>query len=246
MHTSSSSLLNLRYKSSYSNGKAYYSKADDKIYISNSEYEQIEINKIVWYAIGESNGSIEVTATAEDVIEGKTFINSTNQVIEGTMPNQGALSVTPGTTTQSFPGGNYKGISVTGDSELLPENIVQGKNLFGVSGTATAASLGGARISEGIGEVPSDTDLGSVAIETGITNIDLITGFVTILELDVAGIRYKNLTFKLGTEATMISNGYTVKFTPLISSVPGIIVFSVTQNNDQTGIFGDIHYTLLY
>ena len=44
----------------------------------------------------------------------------------------------------------------------------------------------------------------------------------------------------------MISNGYTVKFTPLISSVPGIIVFSVTQNNDQTGIFGDIHYTLLY
>ena len=246
VHTSSSSLLNLRYKSSYSNGKAYYSKADDKIYISNSEYEQIEINKIVWYAIGESNGSIEVTATAEDVIEGKTFINSTNQVIEGTMPNQGALSVTPGTTTQSFPGGNYKGISVTGDSELLPENIVQGKNLFGVSGTATAASLGGARISEGIGEVPSDTDLGSAAIETGITNIDLITGFVTILELDVAGIRYKNLTFKLGTEATMISNGYTVKFTPLISSVPGIIVFSVTQNNDQTGIFGDIHYTLLY
>lgn len=246
VHTSKSSLLNLRYKSSYSNGRAYYSKEDDKIYVSNSEYEQIAINKIVWYAIGESDSSVEVTATAEDVIEGKTFINSANRVVEGTMPNQGALSVTPGTTTQSFPGGSYNWVSVTGDSELLPENIVQGKNLFGVRGTATVASLGGARILEGVGEVPSDTSLGSVAIEVGVTNISITTGFVTISELDVAGIRYNNLTFKIGTEATIVSNGYTVKCIPRIVSASGTIVFSVTQNNNQTGVFGDIHYTLLY
>lgn len=228
---------------------------DKNISVSgNEKFEQL-IEKIPLIAINEddnsndnnnSDGSVEVTATAEDVIEGKTFINSANQVIEGTMPNQGALSVTPGTTTQSFPGGNYNWISVTGDSELLPENIVQGKNLFGVRGTATVASLGGARMLEGIGEVPPDTDLGSAPIEVGVTNINVITGFVTILELDVAGIRYKNLTFKLGTEATITSNGYTVKFIPRIVSASGTIVFSVLQNNNQTGIFGDIHYTLLY
>lgn len=228
---------------------------DKNISVSgNEKFEQL-IEKIPLIAINEddnsndnnnSDGSVEVTATAEDVIEGKTFINSANQVIEGTMPNQGALSVTPGTTTQSFPGGNYNWVAVTGDSELLPENIVQGKNLFGVRGTATVASLGGARMLEGIGEVPPDTDLGSAPIEVGVTNINVITGFVTILELDVAGIRYKNLTFKLGTEATITSNGYTVKFIPRIVSASGTIVFSVLQNNNQTGIFGDIHYTLLY
>ena len=80
-------------------------------------------------------------AVADNVLSGKTFINSTGQTITGTMANRGgAQTVTPGTSNKTLNAGYYSGnITVQGDSNLIAENIVSGKSIFGVSGTAPAS-----------------------------------------------------------------------------------------------------------
>jgi hypothetical protein len=77
-------------------------------------------------------------AVASNVLSGKTFINSTGQTITGTMVNRGgAQTITPGTSNKTLNSGYYSGnITVKGDSNLKAENIVSGKSIFGVSGTA--------------------------------------------------------------------------------------------------------------
>ena len=85
------------------------------------------------------------TAVASNVLSGKTFINSTGETITGTMANRGgAQTVTPGTSNKTLNSGYYSGnITVKGDSNLVAENIVSGKSIFGVTGNVTIESLGG-------------------------------------------------------------------------------------------------------
>lgn len=57
----------------------------------------------------------------------------------GTMVNNGAISITPGTTNQTIPEGYHDGNGYCqGDAALIPDNIVEGATLFGVSGAVTA------------------------------------------------------------------------------------------------------------
>ena len=78
------------------------------------------------------------TATAGNVLSGQTFINSTGQLVTGTMANRGgAQTVTPGTSNKTLNAGYYSGnITVAGDADLVAANIVSGKNIFGVDGTS--------------------------------------------------------------------------------------------------------------
>ena len=79
------------------------------------------------------------TAVAGDVLSGKTFINSTGQTVTGTMVNRGgAQTVTPGTSNKTLSAGYYSGnITIAGDADLVAANIVSGKNIFGVAGSAS-------------------------------------------------------------------------------------------------------------
>ena len=63
------------------------------------------------------------------------------------LPNNGGeRTITPSTTDQVLPDGYYSGnITVKGDSDLKPENIVEGVEIFGVTGSANISNLGGAR-----------------------------------------------------------------------------------------------------
>lgn len=79
------------------------------------------------------------TATAGDVIAGKTFINSTGSVISGTITNQGSKTITPKASNQTLPAGYYSGITINGDSDLIAANIASGKNIFGVIGNLQAS-----------------------------------------------------------------------------------------------------------
>jgi len=86
------------------------------------------------------NGSLTTcntgTATAADVLAGKTFSSSAGLGGSGTMPNNGAVSITPGTTPQTIAAGYHSGAgSVAGDADLTAANIKIGVNLFGVTGT---------------------------------------------------------------------------------------------------------------
>ena len=84
------------------------------------------------------------TAVAGDVLSGKTFINSTGQVVTGSIVNRGGTqTVTPGTSNKTLNAGYYSGnITIAGDADLVAANIVSGKNIFGVTGTA-AGSISG-------------------------------------------------------------------------------------------------------
>ena len=83
-------------------------------------------------------------ATAGDVLTGKTFSNATAAGISGTMPNNGAVTITPGTSDQAIAAGYHNGSGkVQGDADLVAGNIKQGVNLFGVDGTLTCGGGAG-------------------------------------------------------------------------------------------------------
>lgn len=76
------------------------------------------------------------TATGADVLAGKTFSSSAGIGSTGTMPNNAAVSIVPGTATQTIAAGYHNGAgTVAGDADLVATNIRIGVNVFGVTGT---------------------------------------------------------------------------------------------------------------
>ena len=74
------------------------------------------------------------TAVAGEVLLGKTFSNASGAGT-GSMPNNGALTFTPGTAAQTIPAGYHNGSgTVVGDTDLTAGNIKNGVNIFGVTG----------------------------------------------------------------------------------------------------------------
>lgn len=91
-------------------------------------------------------------ATASDLLSGKTASTDAGDIV-GTIPNKTTQTYTPGTTNQIITSGQYLSGTQTilGDPDLIPANILSGKNIFGVvgslvqgkrwaSGTATSSS----------------------------------------------------------------------------------------------------------
>lgn len=103
------------------------------------------------------------TATASDVLTGKTFINSTGQLITGNIPKKGSVTITPGTTNQTIPTGYYDSVVIKGDSNLKAENIKYGVSIFNVRGTVRTeqtVSISGSgsyqrTVSHNLGKTPS-------------------------------------------------------------------------------------------
>ena len=89
-------------------------------------------------SVNSSTGLITATATQTAGYVANGTKNSTYQ-----LPFQAAKTVTPSTTSQTavssgyYTGGN---VTVAGDSNLISSNIVSGKSIFGVVGTANTIS----------------------------------------------------------------------------------------------------------
>lgn len=79
-------------------------------------------------------------AQPSDVRAGKTFSNVDGNDKVGTLAERGgARTITPGTTNQVLQSGIYDGaITVQGDPNLVPANILSGKTIFGITGTVIA------------------------------------------------------------------------------------------------------------
>jgi len=77
-------------------------------------------------------------AVAGEVLSGKTFSNSSEAGVAGTMANWGAVTITPGATDQTIAAGYHNGSGkVLGDADLVASNIKQGVNISGVAGSFT-------------------------------------------------------------------------------------------------------------
>lgn len=81
----------------------------------------------------------DATATADSILSGVTAY-SKGQKLNGTIPRKPAQTYTPGTEDQTISSGRYLSGAQTikGDANLLPENIVSGKSIFGVEGSASS------------------------------------------------------------------------------------------------------------
>lgn len=79
------------------------------------------------------------TAAVGDVLGGKTFTSTAGVGATGTMPNNGAVTLTPTTSDQAIAAGYHDGSGkCAGDADLVAGNIQDGVNLFGVAGTLSA------------------------------------------------------------------------------------------------------------
>lgn len=87
---------------------------------------------------GSSLNTSDATAAAADILKDKTaYVNG--QKVTGTITSVNAQTITPTTTDQTVNGNVFLAgaITVTGDANLLAENIKSGVTIFGVTGTYT-------------------------------------------------------------------------------------------------------------
>lgn len=80
------------------------------------------------------------TVTAAKLLSGTTAHDKKGAKITGTIPSQGAQTITPGTANKTIAAGKYLSGAQTikGDQNLKAENIAEGVSIFGVTGTLKA------------------------------------------------------------------------------------------------------------
>lgn len=81
--------------------------------------------------------ALTTPGAAADLRTGKQLIDGSGNIVTGTMPEQAAQTITPGTTNKVIASGRYLtgAQTVKGDANLIAENIASGKTIFGVAGT---------------------------------------------------------------------------------------------------------------
>ena len=68
-----------------------------------------------------------------------TMVNNISSIVTiNDVPNQGAQTITPGTSNKTIPAGTYlTGVqTIAGDADLISANIKSGANIFGVAGNS--------------------------------------------------------------------------------------------------------------
>ena len=150
-------------------------------------------------------------AATGDVLLGRTFSNASGAGA-GTMPNNGAVTLTPGTSNQTIAAGYHNGSGkCAGDADLVAGNIKSGVNIFGVTGTLGCLLATGQTTAWGPG---SDGDVRAGAALSYTDNgdgtiTDNNTGLMWEKKDDSGGIHGKENTYTWG----MTSDPYTMNGT---------------------------------
>ena len=89
-------------------------------------------------------GTQDATAGAGQVLSGYTAY-ARGSKITGSVPSQGAQTITPGTSAQYVEAGRYLSgrQTIAGDANLIPANIAKGKSIFGVTGNYSGSMATG-------------------------------------------------------------------------------------------------------
>lgn len=124
---------------SVSNGKSQIASAITDMGVSTSANDSFAQMATNIGNIETGYDTSQVTATAATVRSGYKFVNSSGQLITGTIPSKGAQTYTPKTVSQTISSGQYLSGNQTiqGDGNLKANNIKSGVSIFGVSGSYT-------------------------------------------------------------------------------------------------------------
>ena len=156
-------------------------------------------------------------AAAADILSGRVAWVDGGEVT-GSMPDNGAVTLTPTTTQQTIAMGYHDGSGyMVGDTDLISGNIKSGVNLFGVDGTLTAGSTYNAGVPK-TGQVISytvgddgDLEMGvdwitSTRFITGTTGIvtDTLTGLIWLRNADCFDLRIWTTAL---TDANTLASG---------------------------------------
>lgn len=161
---------------SVSNGKSQIASAITDMGVSTSANDSFAQMATNIGNIETGYDTSQVTATAATVRSGYKFVNSSGQLITGTIPSKGAQTYTPKTVSQTISSGQYLSGNQTiqGDGNLVASNIKSGVSIFGVSGSYT----GGATIGY-ITSIERVTE-NRLIFNTNITLRDNIVGSVQL------------------------------------------------------------------
>lgn len=142
---------------------------------------------------GYHNGLGYVSAVAVDAT--KVLSGATIAGTSGSMADNAAVTITPGATDKTIPIGYHNGSGVVkGDANLVASNIISGKSIFGVVGTAKSYDY---LVLQGSETTTSDGD----TVFFTINNINL-----SLYNVKAAGFKYY---YK---DSTNTEQGYTTYF----------------------------------
>jgi hypothetical protein len=199
----------------------------------------------VWYSSAGTcffiKASAEGTATTAQVLAGVPFSNETDTGLIGTMPNRDNLevnsSIAPymynGSLYMKPPEGYYDGdLSRVKYSEanLIPPNILSGKTIFGVAGTATgfiAGSILWASVGDG-GQNHGSFSIPTMVHEIKINNCGGVVrtefGFIALSPSNTVNARIYVNGVARGTQRSLFNSGSYVNFQEDISFNAGDLI----------------------
>ena len=119
--------------------------------------------------------SMDTTATVTDLLAGKTAY-SKNEIITGTMPNNGVLNYAPSTAQQTIPAGYTSGGTISAvtsaiDNNIQANNIKKDVEILGVTGTyeGSGGGSGDVKLFDTVEHMQQDADAqeGDLAVVYG-------------------------------------------------------------------------------
>ena len=177
--------------------------------------------------------SSTATVIPSDVLLNKVAYGKDGE-FSGTMPNNGILNITPGVEDKTIPLGYTSGGTVKGDSNLLSENIVEGKTIFGVTGNATGSQL---RLVQRNIEYPQESNIEINVYDSARNKIDLLGNNSYLINTNPIYIQIEQNGYKYDEQEKSITvNSY------IDAQIPGLTnILTDDYQNSNLNLTGTIN-----
>lgn len=111
--------------------------AGDANLVANNIADGVNIFGVEGTAEVDSLDWTQVTLTADTMLSGIKGYNSSKEIVTGTIPNVSVLQYMPSTSDITIESGQYinSDLTISGDADLIPENIKVGTTIFDVVGS---------------------------------------------------------------------------------------------------------------